>query len=151
MALITFCKDINFPVSVDIFPVPNLEYTVYLSTFRNNKMTHMESSLTIQAIKEALVKSCLELKPSLFKPFLASKKVTVDCVDKEVFYKSFKYMLRVTKKISEGELSLNIKTADAHNQLVQEYCFYDAVHLHPRLIIIVREDVDTLHLEVMPF
>ena len=102
MALITFCKDINFPVSVDIFPVPNLEYTVYLSTFRNNKMTHMESSLTIQAIKEALVKSCLELKPSLFKPFLASKKVTVDCVDKEAFYKSFKYMLRVTKKISDN-------------------------------------------------
>lgn len=114
-------------------------------------MTHMESSLTIQEIKEALVKSCLELKPSLFKPFLASKKVTVDSVDKEAFYKYFKYMIRVTKKISEGELSLKIKTADRQNQQVQEYCFYDAVHLHSRLTIIVREDVNSLYLDVLPF
>lgn len=110
-----------------------------------------QSDPSIQEIKEALVKSCLALKPSLFKPFLESKKVTVDSNDKGAFYKSFKYMLRVTKMISEGELSLKIKTVDRQNQQVQEYCFYDAVHLHSRLTIIVREDANSLYLDVLPF
>jgi hypothetical protein len=112
-------------------------------------MKHIESDPSIQEIKEALVKSCLALKPSIFKPFLASEKVMVECVDIEVFFRLFKYMLQGTWKISEGELSLKIKTSDADNR--QEYCFYDAVHLHPRLTILVQEDGDTVHFRMMPF
>jgi len=106
---------------------------------------------SIEEIKAALVKSCLACKPSLFKPYLSSEKVKVEDVNKEDFYKFFKYMLRVTKKKSEGELSLKINTVDRENQQVQEYCFYDAVHVYPRLTIIVREEVESIIVDILPF
>jgi len=136
-------------IPVDIFTAYDLEMMERLITFRIRKSMQMEPSPSTDEIKEALIKSCLALKPSLFKPFLASEKVTVECVDKEAFFGLYKYMLQGTRKISEGELSLKIKTAYADNQ--QEYCFYDAVHLHPCLTILVQEDGDTVHLGMMPF
>jgi len=59
-------------------------------------------------------------------------------------------MVRVTKMISKVELSLRINT-DPEDDHKLEYCFYDAVHLHSRLTIIVREDANSLYLDLLPF
>jgi len=105
---------------------------------------------SIENIKEALVKACIKSRPSYFKPFLASEKVTCE-PDKEGFYKFFKYMLAVSKRQSEGELHLKIKLPDPENKNVQQYKFYDTVHLHSRLTIIVEESNDSIHLDILPF
>jgi hypothetical protein len=105
----------------------------------------------IEEIKAALVKSCLACRPSIFKPYLASEKVKVEDVDKEDFYKFFKYMLQGTKKKSEGELILKIETPDHENPTIQRYCFYDAVHVYPRLTVIVKEEADSVYCDILPF
>jgi len=60
-------------------------------------------------------------------------------------------MLRGVKIDSVGELSLKIETVDRQNQQVQEYCFYDAVHVYPRLTIIVKEEADSVYIDILPF
>jgi hypothetical protein len=106
---------------------------------------------SIDSIKEALIKACINSRPSYFKPFLSSDKVTTEWPDKETFYKFFKYMLSASRKISEGELYLKIKLPDKENKNVQHYEFYDSVHLHSRLTIIVVESNDSIHLDILPF
>ena len=59
-------------------------------------------------IKESLIKACIKSRPSYFKSYLASEKVTCKS-DKEGFYKFFKYMLAVSKRQSVGELHFKIK------------------------------------------
>lgn len=111
----------------------------------------MENIDTIEKIKEVLVTSCIAFKPMLFKPFLHSKLVTVDGPDKESFYEFFKYMIAACKKTSKGELELKIEVPEQSANQVQHYCFYDRVHLHPRLTIMVVESPYSLHIEVIPF
>jgi hypothetical protein len=105
---------------------------------------------SIENIKEALIKACIKSRPSYFKSYLASEKVTCE-PDKEGFYKFFKYMLAVSRRQSEGELHLIIKQPDPENKNVQHYQFYDKVHLHSRLTIIVEESTDFIHLDILPF
>ena len=106
---------------------------------------------SIESIKEALIKACIKSRPSYFKPFLSSDKVTTEWPDKETFYKFFKYMLSASRKMSEGELHLKIKLPDPENKNVQQYKFYDSVHLHSRLTIIVEESNESIHLDILPF
>ena len=105
----------------------------------------------LEDLKTALVKSCLACKPSIFKSFLSSDKFRSDCPDTESFYKTLKYMLSAVKSNSVGELSLKIETVERQNQQVQEFCFYDAVHVYPRLTIIVKEEADSVYFDIMPF
>jgi hypothetical protein len=101
-------------------------------------------------LKEALIKACIKSRPSYFKSYLASEKVTCE-PEKEGFYKFFKYMLAVSRRQSEGELHLKIKHPDPENKNVQHYKFYDRVHLHSRLTVIVEESNDLIHLDILPF
>ena len=114
-------------------------------------MNSLNNIDTIQVIKEALIKACIKSRPSYFKPFLYSDSVTTEYDYKESFYKSFKYMLSRSRKMSEGELHLKIKLPDPENKNVQHYKFYDIVHLHSRLTIIVEECNDSIHLDILPF
>lgn len=102
-------------------------------------------------IKEALIKACIKSRPSYFKPFLSSEKITTEWPNKESFYKFFKYILSSSRKVSEGELNLKIKFPNIENKNVQHYEFYDAVNLHSRLTIIVEESNDSIHLDILPF
>jgi hypothetical protein len=111
----------------------------------NNKLNSIDS------INEALIKACIKSRPSYFKPFLPSDKVTTEWPDKESFYKFFKYMLSVSRKMSEGELHLKIKLPDPENKNAKHYKFYDRVHLHSRLTIIVEESNESIHLDILPF
>ena len=106
---------------------------------------------SIGDIKESLIKACIKSRPSYFRPFLSSDKVVTEWPDKESFYKFFKYMLSASRKMSEGELHLKIKLAEPENKNVQHYKFYDTVHLHSRLTIIVEEYDDSIHLHILPF
>ncbi len=106
---------------------------------------------SIENIKEALIKASVKSRPSYFKPFLSSDKVTTDFPDKETFYKFFKYILSTSRKMSEGELLLKIKLPDPENKNVQQYKFYDSVHIHSRLTIIVVESNDSINLDILPF
>ena len=111
----------------------------------------MENPVSIEKIKKALIKACIKSRPSYFKLFLSSEKVTTEWPDKESFYKFFKYILSASRKMSVGELHLKIKLPDAENKDVQHYEFYDLVHLHPRLTIIVEESNESIHLDILPF
>jgi hypothetical protein len=106
---------------------------------------------SIENIKEALVKACIKSRPSYFNSYLLSDNVTTEWPDKESFYKFFKYILSASRKMSEGELHLKIKQPDPENKNVQHYQFYDRVHLHSRLTIIIEESNDLIHLDVLPF
>jgi hypothetical protein len=60
-------------------------------------------------------------------------------------------MLSVSRKISEGELQFKMIQPDPKNKSVQHYKFYDTIHLHSRLTIIVEESNDLIHLDILPF
>lgn len=105
---------------------------------------------SIENIKEALIKACVKSNPSYFKPYLNLEKVTCDG-DKKGFYNFFKYMLSISRKQSEGDLYLKIKLQNTGSETIQHYKFYDTVHLHSRLTIIVEETNDSIHLNVLPF
>ena len=106
---------------------------------------------SIQVIKEALIKACINSRPCYFKPFLSSDKVTTEWPDKKSFYEFFEYMLTRTRYISTGELHLKIKFPDTENKSLQHYKFYDKIHLHARLTIFVDESKDSIHLNIAPF
>lgn len=106
---------------------------------------------SIENIKEALIKASIKSRPSYFKPFLSSNKVITKYADKESFYLFFKYMLSISRKMSEGELYLKIKLPNQENKNVQYYKFYDTVHLHSRLTIIIEECNELIHLDILPF
>lgn len=111
----------------------------------------MENLDSIAYIKEALTKACINSRPSYFKPFLSSDKVRTEWPDKESFYKFFKIMLTRSRQISEGELHLRIMLPDTEDKNKQHYKFYDSVHLHSRLTIIVEESNDSILLDILPF
>ena len=115
-----------------------------ISTFDNTKTTSIES------IIEALIKACINSRPSYFKPYLISDKVTCK-PNKQGFYEFFKYMLSVSKKTSEGELYLKIKIPNAENINVKQYKFYDTKHLHSRLTLVVDESKDSINIDILPF
>lgn len=103
------------------------------------------------SIKEALINSCIKSRPSCFKPYLFMDMVITEFENKESFYKLFKYMLSASRKMSVGELHFIIKQPDLENKGIQHYEFYDTIHLHSRLTIIVEESNDLIHLEILPF
>jgi hypothetical protein len=111
-------------------------------------MEHLDS---MENIKNALIKACINSRPSYFKPFLLSDKVTTDWPDKDSFYKFFKYKLADSKKIAAGDLHLKVKFPDPLNPTVQHYDFYDKLHIHSRLTILVEEFKESIHLDIPPF
>lgn len=112
------------------------------------KMVNVNMIESIQKIKEALIKSCIKSRPSYFKPFLLSDKVSTQFVDNERFYKFFKLMISNSRKMSDGEIHLRIETKSENESL---YNFYDSIHVYPRLTIVVLEQNDILHIDVLPF
>ncbi len=105
---------------------------------------------SIENINDALIIACIRSRPSYFKPYLLSEKVSTDFPDKDIFYKFFKRMLAFSKKASLGELhfKLNPSTSDRDFEM---YEFHDNFHVHARLSIIVKKSEDTFYIDVLPF
>lgn len=102
----------------------------------------------IQKTLEGLIKACVNSQPSYFKPFLDSDKVTSEWPDKESFYEFFKLMISNSRKISQGEIHLTIKAIDKNKSY---YYFHDSIHVHPVLNIVIVEQNDSLHIDILPF
>jgi glycogen debranching enzyme len=105
---------------------------------------------SLDNIKEALIKACINSDSIYFKPYLVLEKVKCE-PDKKSFYKLFKYMLAVSKKTSQGELFLKISLPNSEKKNIQHYEFFDTLHLHSRLTIIVEEFRDSIYLGILPF
>jgi len=103
---------------------------------------------SFEKIKEALINSCVKSRPSYFKPFLLSGKVSTQFIDNEKFYEFFKLMISNSRKMSDGEIHVRIETKGVNKSL---YNFYDSIHIHPRLTVVVLEQNDILHIDVLPF
>lgn len=111
-------------------------------------MENVNKIESVQKIKEALIKACIKSRPSYFKPYLLSGKVINECSDNESFYKFFKLMISNSRKMSDGEIHLRIETKGENKSL---YNFYDSIHVYPRLTVVVLEQNDNLHIDVLPF
>ena len=103
---------------------------------------------SIQKILDGLTKACVNSQPSYFKPFLLSNKVTTDWPDKDSFYEFFKLMISNSRKISQGEIHLIIKSIGENKSC---YNFHDSIHVHPVLNIVIVEQNDSLHIDILPF
>lgn len=102
---------------------------------------------SIQKILDGLTKACVNSRPIYFKPFLLSNKFTSDWPDKESFYEFFELMILNSKKMSQGDIHLIIKSIDEKKSY---YNFHDSFHAHPILTIIVEQN-DGLHIDILPF
>jgi hypothetical protein len=103
---------------------------------------------SIQKILDGLTKACVNSRPSYFKPFLLSNKVTSDWPNKESFYEFFKLMISNSRKISQGKIHLIIKSIGENKSY---YNFHDSINVHPVLNIVIIEQNDSLHIDILPF
>ena len=112
----------------------------------------MKETISIEKIKAELILSSINNNPESFLPFLMSAEVETEAPNKKNFYQFFKGMLNHAHESSEGELLLKIEppTLDTDKQVVN-YNFYDNVHKHYRLSIVVKESNNLIYLGVMPF
>ena len=115
-------------------------------------MNTPKEQLTKEIILNKLIESCLSFDAKLFKPYLQSEIVITDAPDKKKFYWFFKKMLITAKSNSVEPLSFKIEVPhweDEEN--MKHYNLYDSVHQHSRLCIRVKETVDIIYLDIMPF
>lgn len=130
---------------------PNSDLSSKLVNFIIFKFSPHSYMTTIFLINEAIIKSCLEFQPNHLKPYLLSDQLNVDVSDKKIFFNFFKCMIANTRKISTGDLHFKIIYPNSDDKNLMHYEFYDNVHLHPRLILEIRESHCFLFLEVFPF
>ncbi len=110
--------------------------------------------MTFETIKNNLIKSCINLDPWMFLPFLCDEKVKTDFPSKLQFFNSFTSKIECAKRITNGKLSLKITKPKADyygNSNTLEYNFFDEVHLNERLSIFVIEENKTLFIDMHPF
>ena len=107
---------------------------------------------TKEIILNKLIESCLSFDAKLFKPYLQSEIVITDAPDKKKFYLFFKKMLITAKSNSVEPMSFKIEIPHWENEDdMKHYNLYDSIHKHSRLCIRVKETVDIIYLDIMPF
>ena len=107
---------------------------------------------TKEIILNKLIESCLSFDAKLFKPYLQSEIVITDAPDKKKFYWFLKKMLITAKSNSVEPMSFKIEIPDWEDEEdMKHYNFYDSVHKHSRLCIRVKETVNQVYLDTMPF
>ena len=106
----------------------------------------------MEKIKAQFILSCINNDPESFLPFLMSAEVETEAPNKKDFYQFLKGMLNHAHESSEGELLLKIEqpTLDTDKEVVN-YNFYDNVHKHYRLSIVVKESNNLIFLDILPF
>lgn len=109
----------------------------------NNIPIKLENTL------DALEQAIKAFKPEYLRPYLELDNVFVE-PNKDGFYTFFRYMLRTTKKITEGRLQLKIRPSE-DCETSNYYEFYDDVHLNPRITVKVEQSERGIHLDILPF
>jgi hypothetical protein len=106
----------------------------------------------MEKIKAQLILSCIKNDPESFLTFLMSPEVKTETPNKKDFYEFFKGMLSHAHENSEGELLLRIEQTSLDSEKeVRNYNFYDNVHKHYRLSIVVKDSNNLIYLDVIPF
>ena len=108
-------------------------------------------SFGIEEIKEKLITCCINCNAIDFLPYLLSPSVTVDFPNKIRFYGFLKSILNCARQDSQGTLELRIEREPWDQENVLAYNFYDEVHTYSRINLKVKEENNTLHLDLLPF
>ena len=111
----------------------------------------IEKIFEIEEIKQNLIKSCIDLNSFHFLPYLLSPSVTVGFPNKIRFYGFLKSILNCAGKDSLGMLELRIEREPGEKENVLSYNFYDEVHKYPRINLKVKEENNSLNLDLLPF
>lgn len=105
-----------------------------------------------EEIKAELISSCINNNPKSFLPFIMSEGVETAATNKIDFYHFFKGMLNNAHLRAKGKLTVQIEeSTDDTDKVVFDYMFYDNVHKHSLLTIVVKENNSQILLDVMPF
>ncbi|MEP6263006.1 MAG: hypothetical protein ABJ092_15625, partial [Gillisia sp.] len=80
-----------------------------------------------------------------------SPSVTVDFPNKIKFYGFLKSILKCAGNDSQRTLELRIEREPWDPENVLSYNFYDEVNKYPRINLKVKEENNTLHLDLLPF
>jgi len=105
----------------------------------------------IDEIKQNLILSCIDLNAFHFLPYLLSPMVQVDFPNKIRFYGFLKTILNCARQDSQGMLELKIEREPWGQENVLSYNFYDEVHKYPIINLKVKEENNSLHLDLFPF
>ena len=106
----------------------------------------------IEKIKAELISSCTNNTPESFFPFLMSADVQTEAPNKMDFYDFFKDMLNNAHARAKGKLTLKIEESTGDiDKVVLYYSFYNNVHKHSLLTIVVNDNNNQILLDVMPF
>ena len=71
----------------------------------------MKQTLSIEKIKRELIKSCVEINPKSFIPYLLANNVSTGMPNKTRFYRFFKEMVVCLKENSKGNLYFKIENS----------------------------------------
>ena len=105
----------------------------------------------IEEIKQNLIQCCIEFNAIHFLPYLLAPSVTVNFPNKIRFYGFLKNIINCAGQDSQGILVLRIERELWDPENVLSYNFYDEVNKYPRINLKVKEENNTLHLDLMPF
>ncbi len=110
------------------------------------------TSPELEDIKQNLIQSCKNFDAFHFLPYLLSPLVEIDFPNKIRFYRYLKYLLKTAKEESEGALHLKIEAGPwREDEALLSYNFYDELHFHPRLNLQVKENKDSIFIDLKPF
>ena len=102
---------------------------------------------TNKEIRKAIVYSFIRKESNFFIPYLLSKNVYVDYINKTSFYKIFKYHIQKLE-IKQGirEIKFEQQNWGYCNDFIK-LCIYDNFHENPRFSILFKDVGDKIYLE----
>lgn len=107
---------------------------------------------SIEEIKQQLIICCLDFNAKKFLPYLLATNVSVQFPNKIRFYKCLKETLRCAETRTIGPLKLKIeKEPWEKDEKLIAFNFYDLVHQHSRINLKVKEEDESLILDILPF
>ena len=112
----------------------------------------MLKQYSIEEIKNQLIECCISKDTASFIPYLLSRNVSVDYINKLRFYKFLKYMVKGNMGCSKRTFNFKIEKLKIDNDLKSyDISFYDNYHLYPRVILEIIETENRIFIEVSPF
>lgn len=112
----------------------------------------MKEDIQIQQIKQNLILSCIEYNAFHFLPYLLSPQVCVNFPNKIRFYRFLKYVLQIAKKEAVGKLELRIERNPWEERKgFLSFNFYDQERQYPRINLEIRENDNSIFIDLKPF
>lgn len=111
----------------------------------------MEKSFQKEIISN-LIKSCVDVNPSTFLPYLKNKDVNVNMINKMLFYSFFKQMMNFSKLNSKNKNFYKFKKMKNRNQSLIILNIYDDSNKYAKLSFILKNySTEKFIIEILPF